>query len=405
MKRINLHSVRRILLFLTAIVFLLVVVEMLNTPGKVVAQSEDDPQPQVDTTSNVYCLSCHTDASNPVQLLSGEKLFIQIDVNDFANSVHDRNQISCVSCHTDISGFPHPIKTAQTLHEYQLQRDATCVECHEEQVSQTKDNIHGILLNQGDVNAPTCSNCHDPHAQPYMEELNKTEHAEVCANCHNGIFKEYANSVHGEAMIKEGNLDVPGCIDCHGVHTIADTSTAAFRNSSVYLCADCHSNGNIMDKYGLSTQVLDTYVADFHGTTVTLFDITEPDQLTNKAVCYDCHGIHNILSVNDPDKGIAVKQNMLVACQACHPDATTNFPASWLSHYIPDKDKYPIVYYVTQFYKYMIPGVLGGMAIFVTSDIFRGIRMKFFKPKAANAKKVDEIVEVVEAGEEEKPNE
>lgn len=381
MKRINLRNPGRILLLLTAIFLLIVVTGMLNTPEKVAAQSEDDPQPPIDTTSNVYCLSCHADAYNPIPLLSGESLFIQIDVNDYANSVHDRNDIACVNCHTDISGFPHPIKTARTLHEYQLQRDLSCVECHEEQASQTKDSIHGQLLSLGDVNAPTCSNCHDPHAQPYMEELSKIEHSEVCANCHNDIYKEYAESVHGEAMINEDNPDVPGCIDCHGVHTMEDTSTAEFRNSSVYLCADCHTNEIIMDKYGLSTQVLDTYVADFHGTTVTLFDITEPDQLTNKAVCYDCHGIHNILSVNDPNKGLSVKQNMLVACQSCHPDATTNFPDTWLSHYIPDKDKYPIVFYVTEFYKYLIPVVLGGMAIFVLSDIYGRLRMKFFKPK------------------------
>lgn len=381
MKRINLRNVGRILLLLTAIVLVFIIVGMLNTPGKVVAQSEDDPQPQTDSTSNVACLSCHSEASNPVLLPSGESLFIQITMDEFSNSTHDRNQITCVQCHKDISGFPHPIKTAQTLHEYQLQRDTACVECHEVQANQTKDSIHGKLLSQGDVNAPTCSNCHDPHTQPYVDELTKTEHSEVCANCHNGIYQEYGNSVHGDAMINENNQDVPGCIDCHGVHTMEDTSTAEFRNSSVYLCADCHTNAAIMDKYGLSTQVLDTYVADFHGTTVTLFEITEPGQVTNKAVCYDCHGIHNILSVNDPNKGLSVKQNMLVACQSCHPDATTNFPDTWLSHYIPDKDKYPIVYYVTLFYQFLIPGVLGGMGIFVVSDAYRRLRMKFIKPK------------------------
>ena len=72
---------------------------------------------------------------------------------------------------------------------------------------------------------------------------------------------------------------------------------------------------------------------------------------------------------------------MLVACQSCHPDATTNFPDTWLSHYIPDKDKYPIVYYVTLFYQLLIPGVLGGMGIFVVSDAYRRLRMKFIKPK------------------------
>ncbi|MBE0687994.1 MAG: cytochrome c3 family protein [Anaerolineaceae bacterium] len=391
MKRINLLNVGRILLLLTAIILVFIIVGMLNTPEIVVAQSEDDPQPQIDTTSNLYCLSCHAEASNPVLLPSGESLLIQITMDEFANSTHDRNQIRCVQCHKDITGFPHPIKTAQTLHEFQLQRDTACVECHEVQANQTKDNIHGQLLSQGETNAPTCSNCHDPHTQPYVDELSKTEHSEVCANCHNGIYQEYAKSVHGNAMINENNQDVPGCIDCHGVHTIADPRTAAFRNSSVNMCANCHTDASIMDKYGISTQVLDTYVADFHGTTVTLFEKTEPDQVTNKAVCYDCHGIHNILSVNDPNKGLSVKQNMLIACQSCHPDATTNFPDTWLSHYIPDKDKYPIVYYVTLFYQLLIPGVLGGMAIFVFSDAYRRLRMKFIKPKP---------VEVAEEGEE-----
>ena len=381
MKRKNLLNIGYVLLLLTAIGILFFFAGVLNNPNTVMAQSEDDPQPPIDTTSNAYCLSCHAEATNPIQLPSGEQLFIQIDVAAFANSTHNRNDVTCVHCHTDITGFPHPIKTAQTLHQYQVQRDAVCATCHEQQASETKDSIHGQLLSQGDPNAPTCSNCHDPHTQAYMEELTKTERSEICANCHSGIYEQYANSVHGEAMINENNPDVPSCIDCHGVHTMPDPRTAEFRNSSIYLCADCHTDASIMDKYGLSTEVLDTYVADFHGTTVTLFEVTEPGQITNKAVCYDCHGIHNILSVNDPEKGLSVKQNMLVACQSCHPDATTNFPDTWLSHYIPDKDKFPIVYYVTLFYQIMIPGVLGGMAIFVLSDIYRRIRMKFIKPK------------------------
>lgn len=392
MKRINLLNIGWIVFLSVSISLFILIINSMNTSHVVAAQTEDNPQPPTDSTSNVACLSCHAEAYNPVQLPSGELLYIQINVSEYANSVHDRNAITCVQCHTDISGFPHPIRTAQTLHEFQIQRDQSCVECHETQANLTKDSIHGQLLNAGNVNAPTCSNCHDPHAQSYMDELSKTQHSEVCANCHNGIFNEYATSVHGEAMINDNNLDVPGCIDCHGVHTVEDTSTAAFRNSSVNMCSDCHTNAAIMDKYGLSTQVLDTYVADFHGTTVTLFEITEPGQTTNKAVCYDCHGIHNILSVNDPQKGLSVKQNMLVACQSCHPDATTNFPDSWLGHYIPDKDKYPIVYYVTEFYKYLIPVVLGGMALFVVSDIFRRLRMKFIKPKPVEVVVEDEEV-------------
>lgn len=381
MKRNYLRSGRHILLLLPAFLLIFILAGFISPTEEVFAQT-DNPSTPTDSTSNVACLSCHAEAYNPVSLPNGEVLYIQIDMTKFANSVHDRNEVTCVQCHTNITGFPHPQKTAQTLHDFQLEVDASCVECHEDQALMTQDSIHGQLLAQGDQYAPTCSNCHDPHAQPYVDEWDKVQHSEVCGNCHSGIFEEYANSVHGDAMINDDNQDVPGCIDCHGVHTMADTGTAEFRNSSIYMCADCHTNAEIMGKYDIPTDVLDTYVADFHGTTVTLFEKTEPGQTTNKAVCYDCHGIHNILSVNDPNKGLSVKQNMLVACQSCHPDATTNFPDSWLSHYRPDKDQYPIVYYVTLFYKWLIPVVLGGMAVFVSSDIFRRLKTLIFKPKS-----------------------
>ena len=73
------------------------------------------------------------------------------------------------------------------------------------------------------------------------------------------------------------------------------------------MCADCHTDAKKMAKYKLSTQVLRTYVADFHGSTVTLFQRRHPDQVTNKPVCYDCHGIHDIASKSDPKKSLQVK--------------------------------------------------------------------------------------------------
>jgi len=129
-----------------------------------------------------------------------------------------------------------------------------------------------------------------------------------------------------------------------------------------------------MSKYDISTDVLNTYVADFHGETVKLFDETYPDQPSNKPVCTDCHGIHDIVLVTDPKAGIALKSNLLVKCQQCHPDATTeSFTDAWMSHYEPSPTKWPLVYYVNLFYKFFIPTVLGGMIIFVLTDIYRRI--------------------------------
>jgi hypothetical protein len=126
-----------------------------------------------------------------------------------------------------------------------------------------------------------------------------------------------------------------------------------------------------MNKYGISTQVLNTYVADFHGTTVTLFEKQSPDQATNKPVCFDCHGVHDIKRVDDPVYGLQMKQTLLLACQRCHPDANLNFPDAWMSHYIPSPSHFPVVYYVNLFYKFFIPGVIGSMGIYVISDIVR----------------------------------
>jgi hypothetical protein len=189
--------------------------------------------------------------------------------------------------------------------------------------------------------------------------------------------------------IGENNPDVPVCITCHGVHQIEDPTTAKFRLASPRLCGDCHTDKTIMDKYGLSTEVYNTYVSDFHGTTVTLFDKQTPDQVTNKAVCYDCHGVHDIMSSKDPQKGLQVKQNILVACQKCHPDANENFPASWLSHYIPTPERTPLVYYVNLFYMFFIPGVLVPMGIYVLSDIYR----KIFRRNAPHAPQHETAVE------------
>jgi hypothetical protein len=150
----------------------------------------------------------------------------------------------------------------------------------------------------------------------------------------------------------------------------------------------------VVGKYGLSTNVLNSYVADFHGTTVTLFEKRSPDAETNKAVCYDCHGIHDIQSTRDPKTGLQLRSNLLARCQACHPDANTNFPESWLSHYEPSPNKFPIVYYVNLFYKFFIPSVLGGMGLLVALDLYKRtsqaaakVRPQKPKPQASDPQK------------------
>jgi hypothetical protein len=342
--------------------------------------------PQDNTPDSEFCLGCHSQAGQVKVLPSGEQMYISIDPEDFKASVHSQVNISCNACHPDITEYPHPAKTAETRRDYTLLYADACTACHGDKIH--PDGMHQQQLASGNKNAPICADCHNPHTQPKLTDqsgqvvfLEKAKIAQTCARCHSKIYDEYSTSVHGAAAIGENNPDVPVCITCHGVHQIDDPTTAKFRLASPTLCGDCHTNKAIMDKYGISTDVYNTYVADFHGTTVTLFEKQAPDQVTNKAVCYDCHGVHNIVNPKDPEKGLEVKQNMLQACQKCHPDATISFPDSWLSHYIPTPERNPLVYYVNLFYKFFIPGVLIPMGIFVLSDVYR----KIFRSKSQDS--------------------
>ena len=374
MRKTKLFNMRQTRVLLIALGISLLALAALGLTRPVAASPAPSSAPVME---NATCLSCHDIADITKTLPSGESLVLTIDAGHFNDSVH--KNLACTDCHSNISTFPHPDLKAQSLREVSLQVYTICQNCHLEQYDQTLDSVHQRALAAGNTNAAICTDCHNPHTQtqitdPSTGELLPNAHVQIpmkCARCHSAIYDQYKASVHGSALIGDGNLDVPTCIDCHGVHNIQDPTTATFRIYSPLICSKCHTNPAIMDKYGIPTQVLNTYVADFHGTTVTLFEKTSPDQITNKPVCFDCHGVHNIKLVDDPQYGLAMKENLLAACRKCHPDASTNFPDAWMSHYIPSPTKYPIVYYVNLFYKIFIPTVIGGMLIYVFSDVAR----------------------------------
>ena len=335
--------------------------------------------------SNDTCLFCHKNEGLTTQI-GGQTLPLTIDEAKFGASVHGEEGIACVDCHSNITSFPHPEVTAASPRDFSLEMYPNCQQCHNEQYQKVLDSVHQRALAAGNTNAAVCTDCHNPHTQTRLTDKAtgqllfeaKRFIPQTCAKCHSTIYDAYRNSVHGAALSQEGNPDVPTCIDCHGVHNIQNPPTASFRNSTPYLCAKCHTDETRMKKYGISTNVLNTYVADFHGTTVKMFEETFPDQPTNKPVCTDCHGIHDIVRVDDPKAGIALKQNLLGKCQQCHPDATAgSFTEAWLSHYEPSPQTFPLVFYVNLFYKIFIPTVVGGMIFYVLTDIYR----RFIAPR------------------------
>ena len=321
---------------------------------------------------NDTCLQCHSDPGISMELPSGEELDLTIDELRWNDSVHAFWEMKCVLCHTEITAIPHESPMLFDTRDHAIEHSDGCTVCHREQAV-FEDSVHAQAREEGNPEAAVCSDCHDPH---YATDP-PIDHADIpstCRTCHAEIYDRYAESVHGEALT-EGNPDVPTCTDCHGVHDIAGPSQETFHLFSPQICADCHADEELMGEYGLKADVYDTYVADFHGRTITLFQEITPDQDTNAPVCASCHGVHDIRSADDGMSTVA-KENLLVTCQQCHPDADTSFPAAWMSHYRPSASEWPIVFIVRLFYQILIPVVIGGMLIYVAVDVFGRMRRK-----------------------------
>lgn len=342
----------------------------LAYPLNAALADEDTP-----AAKDAACLACHDSPGMRTTLESGEPLYVAVDSVTHSTSVHGRNDVACVDCHTDIDGYPHRDIPATTVREYTLEMYQLCEQCHTNNYEATLDGTHQMALAEGNPEAAVCTDCHGTHniqePEPPRSNLPK-----MCERCHSEIYRAYEFSVHGTALLGEGNPDVPTCTDCHGVHSLQGPATEnSFHLFSPQICADCHADEDMMARYDVSTDVFETYISDFHGTTVVLFEKIAPDQETNKPVCIDCHGVHDMRESSDPESQV-MKENLLVTCQKCHPDATANFPTSWLGHYVPSAEDAPLVFFVDLFYTIVIPVTIGGMLVFIGSDVFHKITSK-----------------------------
>jgi predicted CXXCH cytochrome family protein len=339
---------------------------------------------------NEQCLTCHSNPDLTVEFPEGDTISAYVSGTKYNNSVHGQQEMTCAGCHPNHEEYPHPDLAAADSRTYALELNNTCFDCHPEQAEEVKDSMHAELRAQGHPEAAVCVDCHGAHDTLSLHE-SRVEIAVACRQCHSTIYDDYYHSSHGHALREENNQDVPTCVDCHGSHTFEDPRTTEFRLKSPQLCGSCHADEALMAKYGISTDVFNTYVADFHGTTVTLFEKQAPDAATNKAVCYDCHGVHAIRAVDDPEAAV-IKQNLLETCQRCHPDATANFPDSWTSHFPSTFEKQPLVATVNLFYLLFIPGTIGFMLLLVFTDAGRAIisRGKKHPPEDESAVTVDD---------------
>lgn len=319
--------------------------------------------PDVDT-----CLTCHSDRSLSVSLPDGETRSLFIDRQAFDHSVHG-GKLGCVDCHSDMTEVPHAARAFKTRREFTVAYYEQCKRCHFANYSKTLDSVHHAALARGDNTAPLCVDCHGSHDITPPNQP-RTRISQTCAKCHEGVQGTYAKSVHGKALFQDQNRDVPVCTDCHRAHDIGGPREPGWRLKSPEICANCHTNAPLMKKYGISTNVMSTYLSDFHGMTASLHKSQRIEGGAVTALCIDCHGVHDIMKVGDKASPV-MQANLNRVCQRCHAGAPKNFSAAWLSHYEPSWQKAPLVYGVKIFYAVLIPFMIGGLVLQILLHLWR----------------------------------
>jgi predicted CXXCH cytochrome family protein len=151
---------------------------------------------------------------------------------------------------------------------------------------------------------------------------------DTCFACHGvqeGMSDIYQDDIHYKYGIS--------CADCHGgdaKEEDGNLSMSASRGFKVRVskedtpeyCGRCHSDAAFMNKHkkGQRTNQLALYRKSVHG-----------EQLTkgnkNAAYCVDCHGIHNIRAVSDP-QSVVSPARLADKCGACHAEVAKLFKQS-----------------------------------------------------------------------------
>ena len=311
-------------------------------------------EPETANPANDTCLGCHGNEGFAATGSDGEMRPLHVIRDTFGSSVHGK--LSCVGCHTDITEIPH--KKAGT-------HSVNCVTCHDslwkaaKAGNKTQEHARlGVVVQQIDhyvksvharpnrddqsrANA-TCYDCHSPH---YIYAKGSKERADwrlsipdVCGRCHVSEREQYATSVHGKAVLNDRNPAAAICSDCHSTHDVTDPTQDAGRLLITRNCGGCHADN------------LKTYTGTYHGQVNTL-------GYAYTAKCFDCHGSHDILRVDDP-KSSMHPDNRLKTCQKCHEGATRGFATFEPHGTAHDFFRFPTIWIASKFLLLLIAGTL-----------------------------------------------
>jgi hypothetical protein len=300
-----------------------------------VARAEDNP--------NDTCLACHADKTLTTKR-AGRTVSLFVEAKKFKSSIH--GSLSCTNCHADLEGKDLP-------HETPLKR-VDCGACHGDEARQHAKSLHGRAVARGDVLAPRCVNCHGNHdilpAKDPRSPVSPLQVPFTCGKCHregtpvqtqrkieqHNIIENYAESMHGEALLKKGLVVAANCASCHTAHNIlphTDPNSSIARANIAKTCTKCHAQieavhrktirGELWEK---EAHVLPACVDCHQPHKVRKVFYTQGMADTD---CMRCHANENLkardgrsLEVHAAD--LASSRHAKVACSQCHSEVNAS---------------------------------------------------------------------------------
>jgi len=241
--------------------------------------------------------------------------------------------------------------------------------------------VHGTALRAGNAQAANCIDCHGSHTAARGSEnnsrVNKVNISLTCGTCHADIMHAYDESIHGVAL-QRGISDAPTCTDCHGEHEILSPDNPRSRvetlNVSSQVCSPCHSSVRLTQKYGLSSDRFTTFTDSYHG-------LANKAGSVEVANCASCHGVHNIKSSTDSTSTIH-KNNIVQTCGKCHPGANQRFNVGSV-HISMNPTEEPLLYWISTGYIILIVIIICGMVIHNVLDFVKKSKRKLLIRRGA----------------------
>lgn len=255
---------------------------------------------------NESCMECHGDEElvREGDYRTGTSVYVDTKILDA--SIHA--DMDCVDCHPDAdSEDAHPEKLAVP----------DCPSCHEDEQAAFAGSLHGVALEKGVADAPTCADCHGGHNVLAADEpasmVNRQKIPDTCAHCHANVefierrpvrinrpLEGYQHSAHFKSLMADGTGAT--CTDCHAAHDLykaSDLRSSINRANIATTCGDCHE------------EIAVTYAASIHGQAVLHGNADAP-------TCVDCHGEHDIRGAKDPESSVYPAHITKTTCVRCH---------------------------------------------------------------------------------------